>query len=217
MNARNQSLTQVAAATAATIDESPVGRSFCLFVELEPGYAGGEPRVIGVPTTTTALLCDHVVSTAPGRHARGMAFEPLLDVVPPVLVLTAPPSHKVFVNGAEIGSTHALEVGDVVSCDGAEVRLHVSLRHRPHVGAPREEHIGRECAVCLTPVEADTAERPSRVLVCASCEAVMHDEARLTDDAADGDVLECARVVTSCPVCNSKLVRTEGFSYVPEL
>jgi hypothetical protein len=189
-------------------------RLFRLFVERDAGDGGGV-EVIDVPRRLTLAIVDHLVSVAPGRRDGTLVLEPVFDASPPVLVASVVhPTERVFVNGAEIGPTHVLEIKDVVTCDGGDVRLHVSMRYRPYLGPPRPEHVGQSCPVCLTAITAADAPA-STVLVCVGCGAVMHEEIRLGDGV--GEKLQCSRAVSSCPVCRTPLIREETTVYVPEL
>src|SRR5207244_11454902 len=138
------------------------------------------------------------VSTANGIHEATIVFEPLFHGHTPSVALAVRDRHAVaYVNGVRIGSIHVLRVGDVVECDGEALALHLSMLRRPYRGPPRSEHIGRECAVCLTPIAEPEAVRPdgapdlSALLIfeCVACGAVLHE--RATVPGSTTEVLEC--------------------------
>lgn len=193
-------------------------RVHCLIVERDGGGERQRSEVIEVPGLTTLSIVDHLISVAPGGRAGTLLLEPLLDGPKPMLVVSVVhPLERVQVNGAQIGRTHALAIGDVVTCDGGDVRLHVSMRYRPHIGAPHDEHLGRTCPVCLTTVDGRRSDgRETSVIVCCTCQAVLHEVGWIGDEAA-AEKLECSRTVSNCPVCGAALVREEQMAYVPQL
>jgi hypothetical protein len=94
-------------------------------------------------------------------------------------------------------------------CAGDQ-RLHLSRFVKPYAGPTPAHLAGKPCTVCQLPLEAD-----SRVLVCAHCGAAQHDESGLDDRPGD-ERLECADLTTTCPTCQQRLYREEGFTFVPE-
>ena len=118
------------------------------------------------------------------------------------------------VNGAPACPVSVLSAGDLVALDEGSVVFHVSVLSDPYVGVPLPEHAGRECPVCLLPLEAGEAVSESVVYVCPSCSVAVHLEARI---AASGEVVECARAGSSCPACQSPRVFGASYEYVPEL
>ena len=202
---------------------------FCLFVErYYAGARGGaqraKPEVIQLDGPTSLRLCDNLIATSNGLSESALVFEPLFNDHTPSVALTVRDRHAVvYVNGVRIGPVHVLRVGDVVECDGEALALHLSMLRRPYLGPPRSEHVGRECAVCLTPIAEPATAPPDgapdtgtlSIFECVACGAVLHE--RVTLPGSTTEVLECSRTVAVCPCCDAPLVREEGYAYVPEI
>lgn len=185
-------------------------QSFRLYVEhvQDPTAAANSPLEL----TGAASLEFHDTSPAlvAGRQPGMIIFEPIAGQPQPLVAMTAPEGMEVRVNGLAAGPFHVLTVKDTIELAGGKHVLHLTLFQQPYAGLALEEHAGRECPICLTPIG-----REDHVLVCVHCQAVMHLGPDVTESA--GEQLECARTTSLCPCCNQRLAREEGYVYVPEL
>jgi len=183
---------------------------FRLFVEhaIQPAANQGHgPLDLG--ELSSIVIDDGRLSLVAGRQPNTMLLEPIAGE--PLVALTAPEGHAhLRVNGLPVGPVHVLAIKDVIELAGGEHVLHLTLFQQPYAGAALDEHAGRECPICLTPIG-----REDHVLVCVHCHAVMHLGQEATEDA--GEQLECARATSLCPCCNQRLAREESYVYVPEL
>jgi hypothetical protein len=190
-------------------------RSLCFFVKRTgDSTAGGDgrlPEVVDLNGVMSLRIRHQLVTTAQGRRPDSLIFEPMADQPVPTVRLTVDDDDAVVrVNGEAIGSTHMLQLRDVVTSAGDPVALHLSMFQRPYVGPVAAEHAGRECAVCNGPIEGPP---PAVVLECVACGALLHEHA--PGEESTGACLECAKSVTDCPICETRLERREGYVYVP--
>jgi hypothetical protein len=86
---------------------------------------------------------------------------------------------------------------------GAEVAFYVTVYHRPDIGPPRAESIGRRCPVCRVPFAATT-----QVYRCP-CGKTMHFE--------DAGGLQCAVLTgTAGCSCGRAITREPQYTYLME-
>jgi hypothetical protein len=204
-------------------------RSLCFFVErlrVEPPPDDERrlPEIIEVERVVSLRVRHYLVTAVAGVWPDALVFEPLPGRPVPTIRMTVDDDDAVVrVNGRLVGSTCELHVRDMVECVGDPVVLHLSMVERPYVGPPTTEHAGQACAVCRGPIEGrqppdgkSAAEPPAAlVLECLSCGAVLHEHAPQSDSV--GEVLECAKSVEQCPVCETTLRREEAYVYIPEM
>lgn len=165
---------------------------------------------IELPGPISLELREGELMAVSGRSSDAVALAPVQRQGQPLLVMTAPEGAGVRVNGCLAGPVEVLGVRDLLDVALSSRLWHVTLYRRPYAGPAAAEHAGRECPICLAQIELEAA-----VLVCASCGAVMHDEAGEARPSR-GDDLQCARTVSTCPSCEQPLVREEGYAYIPE-
>lgn len=172
--------------------------------------AGDGPIVaLEVPADTlTALETDEAgrLVTRGVEVAGELCFELLAAGGERHLVMHVPPQRNVRVNGSEALPHHVLGVGDEVRVD--ERLLWVSAHSSPHLGPAAGEHVGRECPICLLPIEPEQI-----VVACVWCGAVYHHGR----DNANLDELQCGRTISTCSVCMRPLVREPGWQFVPQV
>jgi len=190
----------------------------CLFVERLNTESASEderrpPEIIALDGVVSLRIRHNLVMTAAGVRPDSLIFEPLPGRPVPTVRLTVDDDDIVVrVNGEIVGSTCELHVRDVLKCVGEPVALHLSMIQRPYVGPVATEHVGRACAVCKAPID----DPPTAVVLeCVACGAVLHEHA--PDLGSTGEFLECAKTVTACPVCETRLQREESYVYVPGL
>jgi hypothetical protein len=167
------------------------------------------PLELHGPTALEPRAGELVVAGDP--RAGAVALEPVLVRNELLLALTvAGQEVGVRVGGIAAGPVRLLRPGESIDFAPDGPVVHVALFARPYVGPALEEHVGRECPVCLTTIEPLT-----RVLVCARCQAVLHEGGE--SGVRAGETLECARMSPACPVCSRELIREEGYLDVSEI
>ncbi|MHC4953593.1 MAG: DC1 domain-containing protein [Planctomycetota bacterium] len=117
------------------------------------------------------------------------------------LLMMVPEARDFRLNASPAPLLTELHLGDELRI-GADTILAVSALAAPSLLFPSGDLVGRDCAVCRTPVTEE-----SRCYVCDRCGAVMHAEAT---DAYDGEPLECWQIVDVCAACSEPVIRTEG-------
>jgi hypothetical protein len=192
-----------------------MSQAFCLFPA--PVAPSSHTSALALPELGSAYLVlagagSPRVSTSPPQPDQIHAvLSPVRHQHRPYLVLLAPAAARARVNGWPALPVSVLRAPDRLEFIG-EHSFQVSLHVQPYRGLPRDDHLGKECALCLTPVEA-APDGSARVYECPGCSAVLHEHARLEGDAAP---LECLQLVSSCPVCRQPIARSEGYAHVPE-
>ncbi len=135
-------------------------------------------------------------------------LEPVLNKQPPFIVLVSPPACRPRINGQCVPPLATLLEKDQFQPDDEHI-LHVTLFHRPSAGKTPAEFLEQECPICRVPFAADT-----QVYVCPTCSTPMHLQGEETPET---NRLECALMVSECPVCQTRIELAEGFTYEPEL
>lgn len=191
-----ESLAPVAAPAAAGAGLGAASSALpALVVPPEPAWLwtreGGPPKIAGAK---------------PGRAACAVLLEPVVQRRQPRLLLVRGAGVLVLVNGQPAPRFSVLKERDTLRLDG-DALLHVTVYHRPVIGPPPAEWIGKECPFCRVPFVA-----ASKCYVCA-CSAVLHCE-----DAGQEDSLECARLRgrAGCLACQRPIVLEPGYAYLPE-
>jgi hypothetical protein len=149
-----------------------------------------------------------VIAAPLAESGEGLIFETVHHQRQPYLTMLSTPAARVRLNGVAAPPVAVLRIRDQVQIDG-DFLLHVSQFTRPYHGPAASEHAGRDCPVCLTPIE----ER-SLIFICPYCQTALHAQGEETPVA---DRLECHLSSSTCPCCNLPLAREEGYAYVPQL
>ena len=187
----------------------PPGPGFRLVVEAAlDGVArttaeGLEVLALGAGVSTVALdqggAPEILDGDAPAQAGAMFQLEPVELERCPTLVMLAPRSSPVRVNGGPAPPLSLLEVGDVIEL--GDVLLHVSWQRTPQVGPVAERLVGKPCPVCRTPIEA------TAICLLHDCGSALHLE-------SEEDGLKCA-LLGDCASCGRPVSLDEGLSYVP--
>lgn len=196
-------------------------RQFHLMIEAANRATGGKNNgQIGalphleVPQETGCLTFDGngeaALGPQPEGSTDGFVVEPILSNHQSYLMMLSQGSERLRVNGHPAPPVAILSERDHIQVDD-QLALHVTMFHRPDIGPPAPELIGKICPVCLTPF---TAEPPTIVYRCWSCGCVAHCEG---EEKPEDDRLECIKLSPSCPSCGVPVIMTHGYTYMPEL
>jgi hypothetical protein len=128
----------------------------------------------------------------------GLVLETFVKDGQPRTLLLPRVHEEVRINGARVVSVSVLREGDEIQWNN-DVVFQVAIFHRPQIGAPTSEQVGKKCPICTVQFTAST-----RVYVCPGCNGVMH-----LEENADG--LQCARLSRSC-TCGRSIEFEEGYS-----
>jgi len=165
-----------------------------LALPCSPAFLGtdnlGNPRV----SSQRDLGPQGAIVIAPVRNRAGQ----------PRLLLLHEDAGLVQVNGHAVPRVALLKELDVLQW-ASGFQVHVALFGRPGQGAPPGRWVGRDCPHCRTPF-AEAA----RCLVCAWCGTPLHDE-------REAGGLRCAQERAVCPGCSRPLLRSAGYSGLPDL
>jgi hypothetical protein len=166
------------------------------------------PEPIRVPAGVSYLAVTEgrpQVSDRPGAAA--VALEAVSAFGQDRLLAVAPARGQARCNGQPLPRVALLGVRDQLRF--GDTLLHVTLFHRPHVGPPPADTLGRECPLCRVALVGGTT-----VYVCSHCGTALHceGEERLADER-----LECARLASACPACDRPVVLSAGYAYYPEV
>lgn len=194
---------------------SPAAYDLHLLVEAQrsPVTKAEECPCLAVPAGASYLFAaedgEPILSNEPRLSPAAMAvIEPVSAAAQPQLVLVNQGLSSLRINGQPAPLVALLAEKDQLQLASGGPVLHVTLYHRPRVGPPPEEFLGKECPVCRLALAADTT-----VYICG-CGAAIHLEGE--EKSAD-ERLECLKFSPDCPICSSPIVLSRGYSYVPEL
>jgi hypothetical protein len=123
------------------------------------------------------------------------------------LLLVSPVDHPGRCNGQPLPRLALLTVKDQLQL--GDHLLHITLFHRPRLGPPPADFVGRECPVCRLPITPET-----RIFICPHCETPLHCEG---EDRPKDERLECVYLGSECPMCHRAIVLQEGYAYLPEV
>ena len=141
-------------------------------------------------------------ASAAGGSAEATAVESFLDQHGrPRLLLLNPARSRARINGQLAPLMAVLKEKDFVQFPEG-FAAHVSVLHRPRIGVPAPELLGRVCPVCRVKFIADT-----KCYHCA-CGVALHCE-----DSAEG--LQCVQTRKEC-ACGRPIILQEQFTYLPE-
>lgn len=138
--------------------------------------------------------------------SRDLAFEPLTIDGRASLLMQCPPGLCVRVNGSPAGRLTVVSEGEQVQLLHAV--LHAVKFIDFHTGPPLDQHIGRVCGVCRTPIDKKT-----RVYL-HECGAIYHIE---DESTPAGERLECALVAGTCSTCERTISMQSGYRELPDL
>lgn len=163
----------------------------------------------GVSYLSSDPACGLRITPQPAeRSGRGqLMLEPIGDGQQPQLLLIWPAGEQVFVNGKAapqlcvLGERDQFQVGD-------DHVLHLAVYNRPEIGPPSADSVAKECPVCRIKFAADT-----RVYACVKCRTAIHLQG---DETPPETRLECALMVSECPVCCAKIEMAAGYAWHPE-
>lgn len=182
----------------AVVDAESVGSQQARFIRLS------NDRVVSLCADRRGL---RLARSARSRTRSAARFETARYEQKPVLLLMSLQECPVRVNGLPAGPVNVLRSGDVVEVDRHS--LHVALWSYPYVGPAASAQIGVPCGYCRVAIVAKM-----RVYVCPQCQQVLH----FQDETVPRDVrLECAKLASVCPDCQSPIMFTGGLDHVPEV
>ncbi len=123
--------------------------------------------------------------------------EPLSRGPETALLLLAPASRPVRINGEHVARVACLTEADVVELGPSGWVCQATLTVRVTIGHPPEAYLGRTCPICRTPFVESTA-----VWICPSCGTALHAEPPDTADAK-----QCIDTSSECPSCSAPIIR----------
>lgn len=177
---------------------------------VEPGGSALEPLV--VPPGVSGLACERpdtlTLTPCSASTVEDIArFEPMLSRPnEPRLLIAAPARVRASINGLPAPRLALLSEGDRFQFD-AGPSFRVALFYRPRLGAASAEVIGVSCPVCtIALAEGD------RCLVCP-CGTPLH----AAPAEAVENALDCARLVSQCPVCERPVRLEAGYGELSHL
>ena len=148
-------------------------------------------------------------------HKRGygqdniFVFQPVWNNSDSHLLMVCPGRKRPIVNGIPAPPIALLNVKDDVLFPNAfEFRAHVTLYTRPRVGPVPDNRVGRKCPLCRSILLKDTI-----TYTCYRCGQAIHYKG---SGQGESDVLDCADICESCPVCRAPIYLDDGFVYLPE-
>ncbi len=136
----------------------------------------------------------------------GIALEAVASQGQDHLLIVTPSGHSGRCNGQPLPRLALLTVKDQLQL--GDHLLHVTLFHRPRLGSPPADFVGRECPVCRLAITPET-----RIFICPYCDTPLHCEG---EDRPKDERLECVYLGSECPMCHRALVLQEGYAYFPE-
>ncbi len=186
------------------VSQAASSRHFNLVFETIP--AGGDvdgSTCVQVPGGASYLVLGdekpRLVTVPPARLPADSIYlvEPLSRGSETALLLLAPASRPVRVNGEHVARVACLGEADVVELGPTGWVCQASLSVRVAIGCPPEAYLGRTCPICRTSFVESTL-----VWLCPSCGAALHAE---PPDAADAK--RCIDPCSECPSCGAPIVR----------
>lgn len=163
----------------------------------------------GVSYLTSEPMCGLQIAPAPAEESDRSQFmlEPIGNGQQRHLLLICPAGEQVLVNGQAAPQLCVLGERDQFQFDDDHV-LHLVVYIRPSIGPPNAASVGSECPLCRMKFEVDT-----RVYACVKCGTAIHLQGDETPPEAR---LECALLVSECPVCAAKIEMAAGYGWQPE-
>jgi hypothetical protein len=141
----------------------------------------------------------------------------------PALLFVPPGDGGALVNGLACPAVALLSPLDQVQL--GDFVLHVAVFTRPAIGPVPAEFVGKKsCPICRTRFAAG-----QHVYLCSNCgSTALHivepagngNQAAAPDDGSamlESEVLDCVRLVSTCPSCLAPVVLSEGYSHYPTL
>jgi hypothetical protein len=161
----------------------------------------------GVSYLTVAPGGAPQLARQPPTGGDAFALEPVSSHGQDHLLIVSPAHEPARCNGQSLPRLALLAVKDQLQL--GDHLLHVTLFHRPRLGPPPADFLGRECPVCRLAVVAET-----RIFICPHCDTPLHCEG---EDKPKDQRLECVYLGSECPTCRRPVVLQEGYAYLPEV
>jgi hypothetical protein len=192
-------------------------KEFRLVIDSLP-FSGQAPATAAEPDLPVLSVPAGVsyLTVAPGEAPRledsppssgGLALEAVGSRGQDHLLIVSPADHPGRCNGQPLPRLALLAVKDQLQL--GDFLLHVTLFHRPRLGPPPADFVGRECPVCRLAITPQT-----RIFICPHCDTPLHCEG---EDRPKDERLECVYLGSECPTCHRALVLQEGYAYFPEV